>query len=111
MNSSAVEGHRLLAVAVPVILPAEADLAVVHGHQAVVGDGDAVGIAPDIVENLCRPGERPLRIDHPLGLPGRRQVTPERRRLMQVAMRGEEVQLAGGECLLQIVQEQAPEHP
>src|SRR5271166_6581444 len=29
----AIERHRLLAVAVPVILPAEADLAVVHGQQ------------------------------------------------------------------------------
>jgi len=31
-----VEGHRLPAVVIPVILPAEADLAVVHGHQPVV---------------------------------------------------------------------------
>ena len=107
----AVQGHRLLAVAVPVILPAEADLAVVHGHQAVVGDGDTVGIPPDIVENLCRPGEGPLRVDHPLGVPNRRQVTPERGGLMEVAVRGEEVQLTGGERLLQVVQEQAPEHP
>ena len=68
MNSSAVKGHRLLAIAIPVILPAEADLAVVHGHQAVVGDGNTMGIPPDIVEDLFRPGERPLRIDHPLGV-------------------------------------------
>src|SRR5271165_5099026 len=60
-----LEGHGLLAVVIPVILPAEADLAVVHGDQAVVGDGDAVGIPPDIVEDLCRSGERSLRVDHP----------------------------------------------
>ena len=41
----------------------------------------------------------------------RRQVTPERRGLLQLAVRGEEVQLAGGERLLQVVQEQAPKHP
>ena len=30
------EGHCLLAVVIPVVLPAEADLAVIHGHQSVV---------------------------------------------------------------------------
>ena len=60
-----LKGHRLLTIAISVILPAEADLAVVHGHQAVVGDGDTVGIPPDIIEDLFRPSERPLRIDHP----------------------------------------------
>jgi hypothetical protein len=59
------EGHRLLAVVVPVILPVESDLAFVHGHQQVVGDGDTMGVAPDIVENLSRPGEGRLRIDDP----------------------------------------------
>jgi len=104
------EGHCLPAVVVPVIPPVEADLAVVHGHQAIVGDGNAVGIAPDVVENLLRPGERPLRVDNPIGLPGRRQVTPERGRLMQVTMRGEKVQVTSGKRLLQVVQEQPPEH-
>ena len=39
------------------------------------------------------------------------QVTPERRGFMEVAVLGEEVQRTGGERLLQIVQEQAAEHP
>src|SRR6267154_2129570 len=38
------QGHRLLAIAIPVILPPEADLAVVYGHQAVVGDRNTMGI-------------------------------------------------------------------
>jgi hypothetical protein len=46
----AVEGHDLLAIAVTVVLPFEPDLAVVHGQQTVVGDGDTVGVPPDIVE-------------------------------------------------------------
>ena len=45
-----------------------------------------------------------------IGLPGRRQVTPERGRLMQVTMRGEKVQVTSGKRLLQVVQEQPPEH-
>src|SRR6266404_9340486 len=82
----AIERHRLLAVAVPVILPAEADLAVVHGQQPVVGDGATVGVASDIVEDLGWPGKRPLRVDHPLGVPDRRQIPPERGRFMKAAV-------------------------
>src|SRR5450755_19805 len=70
-----------------------------------------MGIPPDIVENLRWPGEGPLRVDHPFGVPNRCQVAPERGGFMEVAVRGEEVQRAGGECLLQVMQEQAPEHP
>lgn len=77
------EGHCLLAVVIPVILPAETDLAVIHGHQPIVGNCDAVGVAPDVVENLGRACERPLRVDHPLGIVGWRQMTPERGGLMR----------------------------
>jgi hypothetical protein len=42
------ERHRLLAIVVLVILPAEADLAVIHRHKAVDGDGDAMRIAADV---------------------------------------------------------------
>src|ERR1019366_8081391 len=63
----AIERHRLLAVAIPVILPAETHLAVVHRQLAIVGDGDAMCISSDIIENLGWPGERPLRVDHPFG--------------------------------------------
>src|SRR3981189_2342300 len=106
-----IQRHRLLAVAVPVILPAEPDLAVVHGQQPVVGDGDTVGVASYIVEDLGWPGERPLRVDHPLGVPNWRQMARERGRFMKGAVRGEELQLTGGEGLFQIVQEQASKHP
>src|SRR5271155_5453810 len=60
-----------------------------------------MGITPDIVENLSWPGERSLRIDDPFGPPGRRQVATERRRLIQMTMCGEEVQLACNERLVQ----------
>src|SRR6202022_1260999 len=83
----AIERHRLLAVAVPVILPAEADLAVVHGQQPVVGDGDTGGVASDIIEDLSWPGERPLRVDNPLGLPNGHQIPAERGWFMKVAVR------------------------
>ena len=51
------EGHCLLTVVVAVVFPAEAYLVAVHGHQPVVGNGDAMGVPPHILENLRRPGE------------------------------------------------------
>ena len=70
-----------------------------------------MGVASDIVEDLGWPGERPLRVDHPLGVPNWRQMPPERGGFMKVTVRGEELQLTGGEGLFEIVQEQASKHP
>jgi hypothetical protein len=57
----AVEGHRLLLTAVSKILPAEADLAVVCGYEAVVGDDDAMGVPPDVVAfALINPNDTPV---------------------------------------------------
>ena len=67
MNSSADKRHRLLLVVVAIVLPAETDLTVLDVEQAIVGDGDAVGIAADVVEHLLGSGERALGIDHPFG--------------------------------------------
>jgi hypothetical protein len=111
MNSPACRPHGLVPVAVPVVLPAEADPLAVDGDQAIVGDGDAVGVAPDIVEDLRRTSEGPLGIDHPLGTARWCQVAAECCGLMQVTVLGEEVQFARGKCLLQMVEEQPPEHP
>jgi hypothetical protein len=36
-----------------------------HIDDPVVGDGHAVGVAPEIVEHLLRSGHGPLGIDHP----------------------------------------------
>jgi len=49
----AIKCHRLLTIAIPVVFPVEADLAVIHGDQPVVGDGNTVRIAADIVEELA----------------------------------------------------------
>jgi hypothetical protein len=69
-----------------------------------------VGVAPDIIEDLGWPGKGPLRIDHPRGVPNRRQIPAERSWFMKVAVRGEKIQFPSGERLPQVVQEQASEH-
>jgi hypothetical protein len=49
-----------------VVLPAEADSIVVEGDETVVGDGNAVSVASQIVEDMFCPGERRLGVDDPV---------------------------------------------
>jgi hypothetical protein len=58
----------ILFIVLAVILPAKADVIVVDFEEATVGDGDALGVAGEIGENLRRSGERALGVDHPLAL-------------------------------------------
>ena len=44
--------HELLLAAVRIVSPAEGDTAVFKGHEAMVGDGDAMGVAGQVVENI-----------------------------------------------------------
>jgi len=47
------------------ISPLECDFAILKSHQAVIGNGDAVGIATDVIEDLSRSPERRFGIDDP----------------------------------------------
>ena len=60
--------HRLEAVLLTVVLPAEADEAVLNGQDAVVGEGHAVGVATEVVEDAGGSVEGRLGVDDPLGL-------------------------------------------
>src|SRR5258707_1166131 len=59
-------GHDLLLAAVGIVSPAEGDAIVFEGYESMVGDGDAVGIAGQVVENILGAAERWLGIDHPV---------------------------------------------
>jgi hypothetical protein len=48
------QGHLPLLISVGIILPAEGDLVVLERHQAVVGDGHAMGVACEIAEHMMR---------------------------------------------------------
>ena len=58
-----VERHCLGFVADAVILPAEADAAVLACEGTTIGDGDAMGIAAEIVEHLFGSAERAFGVD------------------------------------------------
>ena len=53
---------------------AEAHGAVVEAAQALVADGDPVGVAAEVIEDLFGAGEGSLRVDDPFGLAGRAEV-------------------------------------
>ena len=59
------KGRLLLGVAVGAVAPGEGDAAVGDGADAVVGDGDAVGVAPEVVERLLRVARGGLGVDDP----------------------------------------------
>ena len=58
--------HLALLAAVSVILPSEGDLAVGNGDETVIGDGDTMGIAGQVMQHMLRPSEGAFRIDHPI---------------------------------------------
>ena len=55
-----------LQAAIVVIAPSERHIAVAKIHESVVGDGDAVGIASQIVQDLVWSAEGRLGIDDPV---------------------------------------------
>ena len=59
-------GHDLLLAAVSVVSPTEGDAIVFEVQETMVGDGDAVGVAGQVLENVFRSAERRLGIDDPI---------------------------------------------
>jgi hypothetical protein len=65
MNSLAASVIVFLSVAVAIVLPVEADFAVVDVEKAVIGDGDAMGVAGEVGKHCFRPGKGRLGVDEP----------------------------------------------
>jgi len=69
--------HHSLAISVGIISPAEGDLVVGEGDQAMVGDGDAMSVAGEIAEDMMRTPERGFGIDDPVLTEQGAQESPE----------------------------------
>ncbi len=57
---------RALPAVVGVVLPVEADFSSLYREQAMVGDGDAMGVARQIMQHMLRATEGRLGIHHPV---------------------------------------------
>src|SRR5438132_12192549 len=66
---------------IALVLPTETNAAAVTIDEPAGGDGNVMGVAAEIVENLLRPAEGPRGIDHPLDLAQRLQMCGESRRV------------------------------
>ena len=64
-----IESHGSDAIVFFAVSPLECDLAVLKCHQAVVGDGNAVGIAAEVIEDLGGSAKGRFGIDDPFLLP------------------------------------------
>jgi hypothetical protein len=58
--------HLALLAAVSVVFPAKCDATVSHGQESMIGDGDAVGVACQIVEHILGSAEGAFAVDDPL---------------------------------------------
>jgi hypothetical protein len=60
------EGHQFLLIVVSGVTPAEGDLAVGQRDQAMVGDGDAVSVATEILQYVLGSAEGWFGVDDPI---------------------------------------------
>ena len=61
-----VKRHDALLAAMGIVFPAKADALSVEGQQAVIGNGDAMGVAAQVAEHMCGSAEGRLGIYDPL---------------------------------------------
>jgi hypothetical protein len=75
-----LERHDRHAVVVGMVLPVKPDTAVAVINEPIVRQRDAVGVPPEIVEDLLGAGEGPLRIHDPVDRPQATQKAVARKR-------------------------------
>src|SRR5229473_8124164 len=85
--------HGAALAVVRVVLPAERHVVIGHLDQAMVGDGDAMSVAGQIVQYVLRPSERLLRVDHPVLAEERTQESGEGLLVSQRPAGSEKVEL------------------
>ena len=62
------ESHDALLIAVSIVFPSKAHAVTIEAEQALIADGDPVGIAAKIAQDVSRSAKSGLGIDHPIML-------------------------------------------
>ena len=102
-------GHQLVPLLVFIVLIGEGDLPVLEFFQPVVGDGDTMGIAAQVIEDSVRAAEWRLGVDHPFPVMERRQIAGETFGIRQFLQFAVELQFPCRVGLLQISEIELPE--
>jgi len=107
-----IEGHGLMAngVAAIVLVP-EGDKMAVIGDESGVGEGDAVGIAAEVLEHGFGSGERWFDMDVPVEVTQGSQVGCKGFVIGEFPMVTEEVQTMLVVGLVQLLEQQVPKAP
>ena len=92
-----------------IVLVGEADLPILECFQSVIGDGDAMGIAAQIIEDPIRTAEWRLGVDYPFTVMEWRQIPGEAFGIRQFLQFAVELQFACRVGLLQISKVEFPE--
>jgi len=103
------ERQEALLIAARGVSPAEGDLVVGQGDEAMVGDGDAVRVAAQVMENMLRTSERFFAVDDPVLAEELPEEARERLRLGEEPKVAVEAELAIGEGALESCDELASE--
>ena len=92
---------RPVFIPVAVIPPLEADLTIGDIPNAVIGEGDAMCVTPQIIENLAGSSKRRFGIDYPFALLQRFEIVEKGGLLFQRFDFADELNLIPLECFFQ----------
>ena len=104
------DGHHFLLIVVGRVAPAEGDLFVGQRNQAMVGDGDAVGIAAEILQHVLGSAEGWFGVDDPIFAEERTQPGSEELGMGERCELSSQAQLTALEGRLQAGDELATKH-
>src|ERR1700674_586748 len=105
------KGHQTALAAVSVVLPAERHFTVAKGNQPVIGNGDAVRVARQIVQYMLGAPERRLGVDNPVLAEKCAQKRVKCFSSFQGLQRTGQTEIPFLKCLLQPGDELAAENP
>lgn len=92
-----------------IVLVLEGDGTVFNSQEAVVADGDAMGIATEIIDDVSRAGKRRLGVNDPFGFGSRLEVMLKGIGAAQRLELTVELELTGGVGLPESLEKEAPE--
>jgi len=90
------KGQGTFAIALGGVAPAKGDLFGIDRYQAVVGNGNAVGVSAEIVQDLLGASEGRFAVDHPVVSEQGAQESSKGLRLRQAAQTAMEVEAVTG---------------
>ncbi len=103
--------HGLYGAVLAIVFPGESDMFVVAGLDAAVGDGDAMGVAAEIGENLCGSAERLLGADDPVEATHGGQICGDRGGIGQIGEFAEKAEILCLKGRLQAFEKKSAQQP